>query len=499
MSGSKFLVRFALLLSLVAYSVAPLVSGTGGDGALFLIIDEDSIDNGNPPNFFSDQDVNDDLSDLALRHPLRFFDARIGDTITLHTGQVGDEGWFAVKTIPESWTSTGPTADGLRNFLGNPSAPYPHNVGWGLGTGDDPEVLLDKIPFVTPLRATGLAMLVGRRICAVVYDSDVSINYDPLEGSLKGENLGTVALEVLDVRRLFGFSSSSLPEVDVEILDAADVCESELDLFLDAPEPFSSSEPFDIDPPAELSIADEGVVNGASFGDDDDTQAPAPGSIVSIFGAGFASQEWAAQSVPLPASLGGVEVTFDGVPARLLFVAPGQINAQVPWGLLSGKENAGQATVVVTRNGKSGPPQLAPVQRVSPAIFTFEFGSGPAVAINPDNTLAQSAGAVPGVPSHPAQRGSWIAILATGLGPLVDTVADGANSMDLLRRTQTTPKVWIGGQQAAVSFSGLSPQFVGVYQVNVNLQNALTPGQQLPLRIEIEGVTSRADATIALE
>ena len=71
------------------------------------------------------------------------------------------------------------------------------------------------LPHVTPLRATGLAMLVGETICAVVFDSDISINYDPLDGNLQGEKLGTVALEVIDVRRLRGFSSSSLPEVDI--------------------------------------------------------------------------------------------------------------------------------------------------------------------------------------------------------------------------------------------------------------------------------------------
>ena len=79
------------------------------------------------------------------------------------------------------------------------------------------------------------------------------LRYLPLkqDGILKGDNLGTVAFEVLDVRKLEGFSSSSLPEVDIEILDADEICEGELELFTDAPEPVSSSEPFDIEPPIE--------------------------------------------------------------------------------------------------------------------------------------------------------------------------------------------------------------------------------------------------------
>ena len=206
------------------------------DPAAFLVIDEESIDNGNEPNFFSDVDVNDDIADIGLRTQLPFFAANVGATITLHTGEVGDEGWFALKTIPDSWDTAGPTGDGLRNFVGNP-------VGSGLGSGSDPEALLDKIPDVTPLRATGLKLLEGSPVCAVVYDSDVSINYDPLDGSLKGDNLGTVAFQVLTVTELTGYSSSSLPSVDLEILDTDVVCGRKLNLFQDAPAPISSSEP----------------------------------------------------------------------------------------------------------------------------------------------------------------------------------------------------------------------------------------------------------------
>jgi hypothetical protein len=120
-------------------------------------------------------------------------------------------------------------------------------AGPGLGSGRNREKFLDKIPDVTPLRATGLKMLEGSCICAVVYDSDISINYDPLNGSLKGANLGIVAFEVLDVTQLTGQSSGSLPKVDIRILDADQVCAGPLQLF-DAPAPISSSIPYDVIP-----------------------------------------------------------------------------------------------------------------------------------------------------------------------------------------------------------------------------------------------------------
>ena len=204
----------------------------GQSDAVFLVIDEDSIDNGDPPNFFEDGTINNDIADIGLRTQLPFFADNVGEIITLHTGEVGDEGWFALKTIPDSW-------NGLDNFI---------SAGPGLGSGDNPEDLLDKIPDVTPLRAAGLKLLEGIPVCAVVYDSDISINYGPLDGSLKGANLGIVAFEVISANPPMDLSSSSLPPMQIEILDAEEVCEGEFELFEDAPEPESSSEPFDVEP-----------------------------------------------------------------------------------------------------------------------------------------------------------------------------------------------------------------------------------------------------------
>lgn len=240
--------------SFVWVSAALAVPVTLQTAAGFIIIDEDGIDNDyryweegvtpKPGNakYFRERGVNEDKPKLGQRDQLRFFRNNVGKIISLQTGEVGDEGWFAPQFIPQSWVNAGPTDDGIRNFVGLP-------VGKGLGKGNDPEKHLDKIPDVTPLRATGLEGLEGGIYCAVVWDSDISINFDPLDGSLKGENLGIVAFRVLDdgVDRLRKFSSSILPTVEIEIMDADIVCAGPLEL-VSAPMPPTSSEPFDIDP-----------------------------------------------------------------------------------------------------------------------------------------------------------------------------------------------------------------------------------------------------------
>lgn len=213
-----------------------------GTTTVFLLIDEESIDNGNEPNNFSETDVNDQLATIGLRTQLKYFKENAGKTIYLYSGQIGDEGWHAPTTIPMSWKNAGPTNNGLKNYL---------TPGPGLGGGEDnKEILLDKIPNVMPLRATGLTMLKGKTIYAVVYDSDISTNYSPILANLQGANLGTVAFKVLEVEKRTDGSDKSLPKVKIEILNADQVKSNTMYLFANAPVLKSSSEPEDITPPA---------------------------------------------------------------------------------------------------------------------------------------------------------------------------------------------------------------------------------------------------------
>jgi hypothetical protein len=100
-------------------------------------------------------------------------------------------------------------------------------------------------------------MLEGRTICALVHDSDISINYlsSPPgrvdDGNLQGNYLGRVAFEVVSVDILAGLpntSSTTLPKVTVIIRDWNQVCTAPLELFTAAPDPCTSSQPDDIDP-----------------------------------------------------------------------------------------------------------------------------------------------------------------------------------------------------------------------------------------------------------
>jgi uncharacterized protein (TIGR03437 family) len=233
-------------------------------------------------------------------------------------------------------------------------------------------------------------------------------------------------------------------------------------------------------------VAAGGVVDAATF-----TAPVVPGSLVSIFGTNLASQTASAAAIPLPVSLGQVSVSFNGFPAPLLYVSAAQINAQLPWDVSA----TDPVTVVVTNAALSSAPQAVQVGPFSPGLFAF---AGHAIAINPDGSLAAPTGSIPGVASHPATPGDTLMLLASGLGSVNPAGITGNNSLGALRNTTTTPTVLLGGTSLPVTFSGLSPQFVGVYQINVVMPSTASPANAAPLQIDAGGFTNTVQSTIAV-
>jgi uncharacterized protein (TIGR03437 family) len=241
-------------------------------------------------------------------------------------------------------------------------------------------------------------------------------------------------------------------------------------------------------------VVEGGVLNAASFVKGEPVS---PGSLVSIFGSNLASGLAEADSVPLSTSLSNVSVTFNGVPAPLQFVSPEQVNAQLPWDVLPEGISSGVADVVVTREGVPSAAIMIQVGPSAPGIFSIPPGAGYAIAINPDGSLAAPEGAIPGFPAHPARIGDPLIVLATGVGAVDSPLPSGAASADQIRRTVITPGVFIGGQAAQVPFSGLSPQFPGVNQLNIVVPD-VTAGDALPIQLDVAGTRTTDQVTIAV-
>jgi uncharacterized protein (TIGR03437 family) len=231
------------------------------------------------------------------------------------------------------------------------------------------------------------------------------------------------------------------------------------------------------------TLSEGGVVNGASF-------APFPnpiaaGEIVALFGTNFAAETLQAATVPLPTTLGNAQVLMNGIAAPLFFVSAGQINAQVPWQL------AGNRTInvrVVTGNVQSNTAATSFLEG-SPGIFLLPQTTT-AIVSHVDGSLV-SAG-------NPASRGEVVILYATGLGPVTNTPASGAAGPgDPLARVIANAVVQVGGNTfATVHFAGLSPGFVGLYQMNIQLPNDAPVGDAVNVQVFSGGVSNVA--TIAI-
>ena len=139
------------------------------------------------------------------------------------------------------------------------------------------------------------------------------------------------------------------------------------------------------------------------------------------------------------------------------------------------------------------------LKQYSPALFTANAqGSGQAsTVIAGTAALAAPAGQFPG--ARPAKPGEFLSIYCTGLGDVSNRPQLGAASPSSpLAATLAQPKVTIGGVNATVSFSGLAPGFVGLYQVNIKVPDGVAPGGAVPVVLTIGGATSNT-ATIAVD
>lgn len=240
-------------------------------------------------------------------------------------------------------------------------------------------------------------------------------------------------------------------------------------------------------------VQPQGVVNGASFL----PRAPvAPGSIASVFGTGLSSLSQSAATKPLPTSLGTATLRFNSsLPVPMFAVSPGQINFQVPW------ELAGQtqALLTVTEGGVTSPPETVRLAAFAPGIFTIgQAGCQGAVLGASSGVLAAPTGRIPGRISRPVLPGEFITIFGTGLGPVTDQPRSGeAASSSRLSSTTLLPEVSIGSIPARVTFSGLAPDFVGLYQVNAQVPANVPLGSAVPIVLSVGPARSNI-ATIAV-
>jgi uncharacterized protein (TIGR03437 family) len=210
----------------------------------------------------------------------------------------------------------------------------------------------------------------------------------------------------------------------------------------------------------------------------------APGGLITIFGNNLVKTAvdlagWLGNS--LPRTLNGTSVTIGGKAAPIIYVSPTQINAQVPVDV-----PAGTAQVVVTSSVGPGASFPVTVAATAPAIF---FSPVAAVLKNADFSLV-SAG-------NPAKAGDVILVYATGLGQTTPALTTGTlASGTTTAATSASVTATIGGKDATVVYSIISPGFCGLYQVAITVPAGVTGSSAIVLK---QGSTTSNSVSIAVQ
>jgi len=207
------------------------------------------------------------------------------------------------------------------------------------------------------------------------------------------------------------------------------------------------------------------LTNGASFSTD---PVVSPGEWISLFGRSLSFRTVTADKVPLPTELEGTKVwaqvgNNQPVALPLVFVSVNQINAQFPTEVPVG------ASVKLWVEG--------PGNQKSDSITVSVVAATPALFAWPDRSpiLANVSGQL----VFQVVPDGVFTLYATGLGQVIPQVTSGRPApFNPLAWAVNQVQVFVAGRPCEVLFSGLSPGWVGLYQLNIQIPADVPTGKQ---------------------
>ncbi len=213
-------------------------------------------------------------------------------------------------------------------------------------------------------------------------------------------------------------------------------------------------------------------------------------SIVAAFGVNLATRVEVATSQPLPTEMAGTKMAVKdsaGVErqAPLFFVAPSQINYQLPPGTANG-----EATVMVTSGDNKISIGSVRVAGVAPGVFTAN-ANGQGVAAATVLRVKQDGSQVFEPVAQLDSATNRFVPTPIDLGPETDQVflilfGTGFRSRSAL----SAVNVRIGGTDTEVLFAAAAPGFVGLDQSNIRLPRSLIGRGEVDVVLTVDGKTA---------
>jgi uncharacterized protein (TIGR03437 family) len=213
----------------------------------------------------------------------------------------------------------------------------------------------------------------------------------------------------------------------------------------------------------------------------------APESIVAAFGVGLATRTEVAGGLPLPTELAGTTVEVKdsaGTPRRaaLFFVAPGQVNYQMP-----PMTAPGDATVTIRSGDGKVSTGTARIATVAPSLFTANStGEGVAAAVAL-RVRSDGSQVFEPVARFDAATGRFVPV-PIDLGPPTEQVFLVLYGTGLRNRSALSAVTCkIGGTDAQVLFAGEVAGLVGLDQSNANIPRSLIGRGEVDVVLTVDG------------
>jgi uncharacterized protein (TIGR03437 family) len=204
---------------------------------------------------------------------------------------------------------------------------------------------------------------------------------------------------------------------------------------------------------------------------------------------------WPAFTTTAPTNVGGTTVTVAGQPAFIDYVSPGQVNVQVPTGIPSGAQ-----PLVVTTAGGSSTPYTILVNAVEPGLLApnafFINGHQNVVALLSNTLTYILPVSVAGAATTRAKPGQSITMYGIGFGTVTPSISAGQVVQPLNALTGNL-QITFAGTPATVTYAGLAPGYVGLYQFNVTVP-AVAASDTVPVAFTLNGTPVPQTLVIAI-
>ena len=217
--------------------------------------------------------------------------------------------------------------------------------------------------------------------------------------------------------------------------------------------------------------------NWASFA----TNGLTPGGLSYLYryGPAFPNVSPATATVPLPSTLGDLQVLLNGSAVPIYQVSNTRVDFQVPWSAPS----SGPADIQLVRasTGQVLASGTFSLHLADPGLFSANAsGSGQLAVLNQDGSVNS--------PTNPAARGSVISLFGTGIGPIPNPPPDGqvptglapASGLPTVAMANPGPGIV---DSSNISYFGLVNWFPGVFQLNVKIPDSVPPSPTVSVGI----------------